>query len=139
MSTEKIEAARTQATNNRISEARENFANYTQRVAFNITLSRDMIGMLHVVRDWGCQKQPDEVWAPVVHNWKSIYPRSDSHFVPQVQSLIRRGLVYHDYIEQKDAPMGHRYYKLTRAGELMCEMLVEVGLLPAISSERKTA
>jgi hypothetical protein len=46
-----------------------------------------------------------------------------------MSALQRRGLLWHDWVD--GWPPGHRYFKLTRAGELMCQLLVEAGLINA--------
>ena len=110
---------------NKQAEARAAFAGYVQSVAFNIALSRNMIDALWLVRDhtqiWNAPNAP----APV---------RSRS--VPLLKALERRGLVWHDYIPPP-APPDHKYHKLTRAGELVCDLLVEAGLMAAATTEQR--
>lgn len=117
--------------------ARCNFANYVQAVAFQVTLSRGMISMLGYVRD--LLPHPGNLNdVPAT----GLPPRVDSHFVPYVERLIKRGLVWHDHpqlpVGQFHPIKGHRYYRLTRAGELMCELLVEAGLLAPQKRQRRT-
>ncbi len=102
-------------------QARALFSSYVQSVAFNMTLSRNMVDALWAVREFGsCHRdEAKDSVAPYVHN----------HSAPLMKALERRGLVWHDWIV--NAPAGHRYFKLTRAGELMCELLVEAGLISA--------
>jgi hypothetical protein len=101
----------------RESEARAIFAAHVQSVAFQISLSRNMIEGLSLVR-------------------------SGSHFIETtvLSALHRRGLVWIDAAAcSSTAPPGHNYAKLTRPGELMCELLVEANLIPAADSKRKAA
>ena len=104
-------------------EAQAAFAGYVQSVAFHMTLSRNMIDALRLVRDFGTPGGGD------TGGQASRYVMG--HSVPLVLALERRGLVWHDYIPFRDAPRGHRYHKLTKAGELMCDLLVEAGLMAA--------
>lgn len=108
-------------TDRRHDQARALFSSYVQSVAFNMTLSRNMVDALWAVREFGsCHR--DEAKATVA-------PYVSNHSAPLMKSLERRGLVWHDWI--KDAPPGHFYFKLTKAGELMCALLVEAGLIAA--------
>lgn len=129
-------------------DARASFANYVQSVAFNITLSRQMITALGMVRDIGniadkgkpgekyesfadyCQKHP-----MAARSWM------DRNSVTYGHALKRRGLVR--FIDLPRSPANglvisnfhdkpyipHQSYALTRAGELVCDLLVEAGLL----------
>lgn len=122
--------------------AREAFTNHVQSVAFHMTLSRHMIEGLCLVRDWGFQwfhkgGTAEAEKSEVFRNGMS--KRLDSYAVPLMDSLKRRGLIYHDWIPIKEAPEGHKFYKLTRAGELMCLLLVEAGLMPAAKSRKRRA
>lgn len=111
----------------KLQEARAAFVNYTQSVAFNMTLSRSMVEMLGLIRDERASTADSGVRTPY----------TNSHFVPVVRRLEARGLVWHDYIEPMRAPKGHQYFKLTRAGELMAELLVEAGLLAAAPAKKR--
>lgn len=110
---------------NKQATAKANFAGYVQSVAFTMTLSKNMVDMLEAVRDY--------------QTGQKLYEQGDgriqTHTVPLLHSLSRRGLVWHDYVSP--APAGHRYHKLTRAGELMCELLVEAGLIQALTEKVK--
>lgn len=113
-------------------EARAAFASYTQAIAFNMTLSRPMVEMLGLLRDY----TPGDFIGDLK---RSATPYINSNFVPVIKRLEARGLVWHDYIEPRIAPKGHRYHKLTRAGELMCDLLIEAGLLAATAKKRERA
>lgn len=117
--------------------AREAFANHVQNVAFNLTLSRSMIGVLHVIRD--CPPsvatfRDDDKYNDMRQLRQLGGPRVDSHWVPLARAVERRGLVVHCPLppgkKHHECP-GHLFYRLTRAGELVCDLLVEAGLLPA--------
>lgn len=113
-------------------EARAAFSGYVQSVAFNMTLSHHMVDALWAVRDFG------NMWAARADN--AVSKHVGSHSAPLMGALIRRGLVWHDFPEgdTRNHPPGHRYFKLTRAGELMCELLVEADLIAAQSTPNKS-
>lgn len=132
-------------------EGRALFAGYVQSVAFNMTLSRNMVDMLGVVRD---QQNAGHASYSEILTERDAKFRSDTgskygrdyvsgHSVPLFNSLIRRGLVIFNHWEpgpeRKSAPAGWRYHELTRAGELMCDLLVEAGLLSESCIENKKA
>lgn len=115
-------------TDNKQAEAKAAFSGYVQSVAFNMTLSRHMVDALGAVRDFGDTRSALQAGAVNGH--------VGTHSAPLMGALIRRGLVWHDFPEGRREP-GHRYFKLTRAGELMCELLVEAGLIAALQSAKK--
>lgn len=122
----------TKLPDHREAEARAAFGNYVQSIAFNLTLSRTMIDGLRIVRDFGYPAGyvREEDRPAGLETLRS--PSGQCMWTTACQALIRRGLVFHDYIApNQHPPAGHRYFKLTRAGELTCELLVEAGLLPA--------
>jgi hypothetical protein len=108
------------------------FANYVQSVAFNMTLSRHMIEGLGLIRDFGrCFNGGN---SPV-----PVSARVNSYAVPIAHALKRRGLVehYNDVSPSKKVATAPWVYRLTRAGELTCELLVEADLLPAAMPVKK--
>ncbi|HZT18610.1 MAG TPA: hypothetical protein VFA23_04360, partial [Dongiaceae bacterium] len=69
-------------------------------------------------------------------------------FIPHIRAVERRGLVeFVDYEMHPDRPgkpmgwrpKGYRPFVLTRAGELVCELLVEAGLMPAAKVRQRKA
>lgn len=113
------------------SDARHMFSSYVQSVAFNMTLSRNMVDALCAVRDFG---------GVISQAAKAtVNQHVGSHSAPLMGALMRRGLVWHDCPETVNGimrePPGHRWFKLTRAGELMCELLVEAGLIGAAGEQ----
>ena len=128
---------------NKTAEARAAFAGYVQSVAFNMTLSRNMVDMLGVVRDQ--QAAGYSSYSKVFLDQGRNRSYVSGHSVPLFNSLQRRGLVIHNHWDagpqRKPAPDSWRYHELTRAGELMCELLVEAGLLAKlpVSAKRKSA
>ncbi|MGD9883384.1 MAG: hypothetical protein AB7F22_28930 [Reyranella sp.] len=93
------------------------FREHVQSVAFHLTLSRQMIDALQIVRD------TDE--------WVGSGALSGfARWVPATRAIERRGLIFHDWRE--GWPKHHRIYQLTKAGELVCELCVEAGLMPAL-------
>lgn len=128
-------------------KAREAFSNHVQSVAFQISLSRAMIEELHVIRDWGYPRHYakrgeqgfDRETVSSMENkwdeWDAMYPRVMRHAMTHRPALERRGLVY-----STDNPkLGERSWKLTHAGKLICELLVEAGLLAPAKRARKRA
>lgn len=127
-------------------DARANFANYVQSVAFNMTLSRQMVEALGLIRDFGRisdahgDHRPDDTF----DDWASRNPmggrsRLDRHSVTYWRALKHRGLVI-DVPRDLNNPKWwqQRSIALTRAGELMCELLVEAGLLaPALPAKKR--
>lgn len=116
--------------------ARAAFSNYVQSVAFNLTLSKQMIAGLQMIRDY---------WVDAEHlptmgnpNYKSPRILAVSHTYNIVHSLTRRGLIYNvprqKPIESMD---NHQSWRLTSAGKLVCELLVEAGLMMSRSEVRK--
>ncbi len=126
------------------------FSEYVQSVAFNMTLSRAMIATLHYVRD--CETwQQEMATAGTEGNRLKIIPRASNGadmFIPHIRAVERRGLVeFVDYEMHPDRPgkpmgwrpKGYRPFVLTRAGELVCELLVEAGLMPAAKVRQRKA
>lgn len=120
------------------------FQNYVQNVAFHMTLSKAMISMLGLIRDYGWPlygAHENGNYNASVAVLRTMHGgRSDSH-VMHFRSLEHRGLATHHPSpgfrelqlmsdEERVKWKNHRHYQLTRAGELMCELLVEAGLLP---------
>lgn len=123
---------------NKTAEARATFAGYVQSVAFNMTLSRNMVDMLGVVRDQ--QAAGYASYSAVLDERGTHRNWVGRHSVPLFNSLMRRGLVIFNHWDggvKNPAPKDWRYHELTRAGELMCELLVEAGLLAALSAPAK--
>ena len=119
----------------REAEAQNAFRNYVQSVAFNLTLSRSMIEALALIRDgMGSGFSFHEAAQS-----GRISQRTNSYAVPVIGRLISRGLVIHDYLPPDEAPKGHRYYKLTRAGAITCALLIEAGLMAPEQAERRAA
>jgi hypothetical protein len=127
--------------------ARVAFSNHVQSVAFQMSLSKGMIAELQVIRDWGYPRlfpksgepgggqQYDEDWMKKHDRYKGMFPRVMSHFMVYRPPLERRGLAY----SNPNCPFGDPQWVLTRAGGLMCELLVEAGLMPAAKSRKKRA
>jgi len=132
-------------------QARTDFASHVQSIAFNLTLSRRMIDCLQAVRDYGWPHAgrdgrevgivPPEAEAATTR----IHHRGATTFVTHnvvgfMGSLKNRGLVYWNPTEWNERKVGDRTILLSRAGELVCELLVEAGLMaPAAQRERKRA
>jgi hypothetical protein len=116
----------------------EKFRGYVQRVAFQITLSERMIRALCVVRDYPAynnNKTSEEARSEYEKTEiRSLSTQAQCIWITEFNALERRGLAYHNPTTKENPwPNGHVFYKLTRAGELMCELLIEAGLMPDIN------
>lgn len=124
-------------------EARAAFASYAQSVAFQVTLSRNMIDLLGLVRDAASVSDAlhDRRVAASGPDGTGARDYVASYLVPLMNSLIRRGLVLHCPFSGRtdQVPAGWKWYALTRAGQLMCDLLVEAGALPARASSKRRA
>jgi hypothetical protein len=115
----------------------EKFRGYVQRVAFQITLSERMIRALCVVRDYPAysnNKTIEETRSEYEKTEiRSLSTQAQCIWITEFNALERRGLAYHNPTTKENPwPNGHVFYKLTRAGELMCELLIEAGLMSDI-------
>lgn len=132
-------------------QARTRFSQYVQSVAFNLTLSRKMIDMLQVVRDYGfphIRRDDGRESAKDWEKWKEAHQASrfpNAHntngtqdgFVVFMNSLERRGLVYCNPTPYNERKYGERGFRLSDAGELVCLLLVECGLMvPAVTAKK---
>jgi hypothetical protein len=125
--------------------AQENFSSHVQSIAFNLTLSRRMIECLRVVRDYGFPHLSDSKATPaqieaknknrqVVHR---PLPRGDrgysDNFVGFMRALDHRGLIVFATTGRNWDQLKHNEptVRLSKAGELVCALLVEAGLMPA--------
>lgn len=102
------------------------FGAHVQSVAFHLTLSRQMIDTLEIIRDLD--------WSKPMGGGQDAISRI-SRWVPAARSLERRGLIFHDWRE--GWPKNHAIYQLTTAGQLVCALCVEAGLMPAQQPQRK--
>lgn len=120
------------------------FQAYVQSVAFHMTLSKAMIGTLGLIRDFGWPLRTAASgmsWSESNGILKQLHGNGADAFVQHFRAIEARGLAVHcpSPSHQELAAMtekqrkkwdDHRHYRLTRAGELVCELLVEAGLLP---------
>lgn len=125
-------------------QARNAFSAHVQSIAFNLTLSRRMIDLLRLVRDYGFPhfghtyetKGTEAEWAEwrTARNVLTIdggrMGQRDA-FVTFMHSLERRGLVVTNPIEWEKREKGDPAFLLSRAGELVCDLLVEARLMPS--------
>lgn len=140
-----------QIVDTREADASARFSNYVQSIAFTLTLSRTMIETLRVVRDFGwplhyTTEEHDKNRAAM----KAVHGNGQYDLVTPFRALERRGLAYHapspGYSEMRAMTEaerkkwnGHRHYRLTKAGSIVCDLLVEAGLLPAQEKKRRRA
>jgi len=103
---------------------------------------------LRVVRDYGFPhrayddpryKELEAVSRSVV---KRTHARGESTFVTDnfvgfMRSLDNRGLIVWNPNEWHQRKPGERALNLSRAGELVCALLVEAGLMPPMEQTRK--
>jgi hypothetical protein len=122
--------------------ARNNFAGYVQSVAFQLSLSRRMIDLLQVVRDYGYPHQTKETAESYAEfkEWDSRCRTSNGahQYISFMRALERRGLIIFNHTSDRERKQGDKRVWLSRAGELTCELLVESGLLaPAAIPQKK--
>jgi hypothetical protein len=101
------------------------FSEHVTSTAFHLSLSKRMINVLaaiHQLSDKGYRK----VLAPSERVWSS-------HWVPTARSLSERGLVVHEDPSQQNPPWSRYPYQLTKAGQLVLELLKEADLLREVS------
>ena len=129
------------------SEARQKFSDHVQAIAFNLTLSRRMIGLLQVARDglmiWADglnDKSPAALVRREHAKQLTVLAHGADNIIGLSSALQRRGLIYRPPIlDEKNGSdywgdsrkQGVPLYRLTRAGELVCDLLEEAGLMPA--------
>ena len=110
------------------------FADYAQRIAFNLTLSRNQITSLAMVAiyDKGVQ-------------WPGDRSRQNPDlFIPGVRGLESRGLIEHNKAwalsaaEQVNADLSW-VFRLTQAGEHVHALLKIAGVLPQLQVRNKAA
>ena len=97
---------------------------YVQRSAFDLNLGRTHVAAL-VYLDLCIQNDPRHVNVP---DGRSVY----SNFIDGSRGLERRGLVVHHWTRDKrtgySAKGTKAHYTITRAGQLVIELLKEAGL-----------
>lgn len=132
-------------------EARKNFSAFTQSVAFQISLSKRMVDVLRAVRDHGfphigygkdaspaeeeVYREQQRVFDKHIVRGNTIYKAHD--FVSVIKALERRGLVICYRKGWNNYKKHEKTMELSLAGEIMCELLVEAGLIPAELPKRK--
>ena len=104
------------------------FAEHVTNTAFFLSVSKKQIRYLDILHKTPFPHQGyyyrDNIFAG---------GRSDpDNWISSYNALIRKGLVTR---EVHDPIRDYSHYKLTRAGELLCEMLVEAGLIQPSTSE----
>lgn len=108
------------------------FRRYVTRVAFQLTLSEPMIAALKYVRDDpGAWRNEERFKKGSDYDRIRALNTGNTLFITEMKALERRGLVWWDDPQPKKYPTGHKSHKLTRIGELTCEMLVEAGMMPS--------
>lgn len=126
--------------------ARDKFSSHVQSIAFQLTLSRRMIDCLRVVRDYGFPHNSCVSPDPATHELEQVcrsvvkrtHTRGESTFVTDnfvgfMRSLDNRGLITWNPKAWNERKVGERSLFLSRAGVLVCSLLVEAGLMPASS------
>jgi len=124
--------------------SKQKFRGYVQRVAFQLTLSEPMIRMLRLIRDYPAHTS--KLTNEQRKNQYNHFNMKDGYvadlFIKEITALEKRGLAYHNPSPKNNPwPEGWVFYKLTRAGELTCNLLEEAGLIqPKLEvSKRKKA
>jgi hypothetical protein len=127
---------------------REKFASHVQSIAFQLTMSRRMIDCLRVVRDYGFPHLKGEGTPEEQGNYREnrlVVQRQHSgkrsfvtdNFVGFMRSLDNRGLITWNEKPWNKKLHGERTIFLTRAGELVCALLVEADLMPSQQKQRR--
>lgn len=123
-------------------DAQRKFATHVQSVAFNLVLSRRMIDLLQLVRDYGWPNlpfnHPEKQEHRIEKNGICRANNAADQFIRCMHGLTGRGLIIHT-MPYHGMPQGEHIYKLSRAGEMVCELLVEAGLMVQTSKKRKQA
>ena len=130
--------SKSQVINIQEHSANQKFQGYVQRVAFSIILSQPMIRALQVVRDYPAYNPNQTIEESKIENkLNSIRsPSGQDLWIKEIWALERRGLAYHNPSPKDNPwPKGWVFYKLTHAGELMCELLIEAGLMPELENK----
>ena len=110
-------------------QARGLFAD--QSIAFNLTLSRRMIALLQTVRDNEPNRAFEEIDAV-------CQTSSGAHqFLMFEKALQRRGLVIFTYRKLSDPGDFICTAKLSRLGRMVCDLLVECGLMSSQKQKPK--
>jgi hypothetical protein len=108
------------------------FQEYTGQWAFVLSLSRRMVFFLRIIRDGQYWDDP----CPGVN-----HPRNQ--FIVGTGTLERRGLIKAIYKTEKfkgEDVTRLANWELTPAGELVCELMVLAGLMPAaVKKQRRRA
>lgn len=123
-------------------EAQQKFASHVQSIAFNLTLSRRMIDCLQAVRDYGfpCmvgasleEDKLDREQRAVTRRIHQGEKRNffTNNFVGFMRSLDNRGLIIWRTQSRlgRSLKKGEKLIVLSKAGELVCALLVEAGLM----------
>lgn len=129
-----------------VEEARQNFASHVQSIAFNLTLSRRQINCLQAVRDYGWptipwRETPTKEELILKEKYQTavdrIHHRESKTFITHnfvgfMQALKNRGLILWNHTKWDERKRGERAISLSRAGKLVCELLVEAGLMDPV-------
>lgn len=105
-----------------------NFRDFVTQTAFDLKLSKRMIVTLVIVMN-------DDYWEEDRVYSRDIYAcyGAPEWYVPGIKALNRRGLVY---APDKKQP---GIVKLTKAGELVVELLKEAGLIQKVIATNENA
>lgn len=110
--------------------AQNKFANYVQETSFNLSLSRHMVSLLQLIRDGYTIND-------ITNRKATITPRANSHWVPLMGTLERRGLVIYQPRPVDQEVGGWMTWRLSKAGLIVCDLLVEAELMPARKTTRR--
>jgi hypothetical protein len=125
--------------------AHQRFRSYVQRVAFSLTLSEPMIRALQVIRDYPPYDMTSggDEYIATRKATEVRSARGPCLWITEFNALERRGLAYYNTAPKSDPwPKGHVFYKLTREGEIVCDLLVCSGLMmpkPAVGFQDNAA
>lgn len=102
------------------------FSEHVQNIAFNLTLSRRMVGLLEAVRDFGFPSccGDNDLERRRFYYGVTQYGNGAYMFIKYIRAIENRGLVIHQFNQE-----GKPTFVLSKAGKLVCELLVECGLM----------
>jgi hypothetical protein len=100
------------------------FGSYVTRTAFQLSLSKNMIVALEIVKAF----DDGDRWFTARHKCGNHPFTGNNDFVTPIRALIHRGLAQH-HEQIGDPDPNHRYYTLTDAGKLVYQLCVIAGLI----------
>jgi hypothetical protein len=119
-------------------KAEKQFVEYVTSTAFVLTLSKAQAVMLYFLAKYGYAKG-HLMWTA----WRE-QSQARNDWVTVADALIRRGLLYHNWVDARMQPEGwsaekHDYYRVTEAGQLVASLIALTGVISKPRLKAKTA